>query len=85
MNEDLAIYRESVARFVETEMVPHDACFHHHTAGVRSQPDRDRGARGGDHGGGARHSIRVFGQWLVRATLDQERVVLRRTHSRRCD
>jgi len=25
MNEDLAIYRESVARFVESEMLPHDA------------------------------------------------------------
>ena len=25
MDEDLAIYRRAVARFVETEMLPHDA------------------------------------------------------------
>ena len=69
MNEDLAIYRESVARFVETEMVPHDARWRaqHHVgheiwrkAGALGLLCTDIPAEYGGAGGDFRHEAVMY-------------------------
>ncbi len=69
MNDDLAIYREAVARFVEAEMVPHDARWRaqHH---VGHEVWRKAGAQGllcadvptqyGGAGGDFRHEVVLY-------------------------
>ena len=69
MNEDLAIYRESVARFVETEMVPQDARWRaqHHVgheiwrkAGALGLLCTDIPAEFGGAGGDFRHEVVLY-------------------------
>ena len=69
MDEDLAIYRESVARFVETEMVPQDARWRaqHHVgheiwrkAGALGLLCTDIPAQFGGAGGDFRHEVVLY-------------------------